>query len=235
MDRTDFDALVTLVLETGVHPPKSPFAAGYEDWHARARLGHFLCMPEYDRVCEGIELLESVSETQIDEENPEEVEEKTFALQKLSACLRENKNTLGAALDRINQAIELAESTDYLYKYILRGELWADRWITLHMQRKTSIALAEADEKIEIYESIPVLHNSYLYHAFRFKAQVAGGNGTTLIAKDFMHKAISYMDIREEYKEKLEIAFAADHDNVSWILAEIDKATPSPEKVHWDI
>lgn len=235
MNEQDFNELVAQVIDSGVHPPKSLFAAGYDDWHARARLGHFLCMPEYDCLPVGIALLHSVRDAQIDEENPEEVEEKVFALQKLSACLREEKKTVEDALHPINLAIELGESTDYLYKYILRGELWADRWITLHLSNKTSVALAEADEKIETYELIPVTHNSYLYYAYRFKAQVAGKNATALIAKDFMRKALSYMDIPAEYREGIEAAFAMQHENAAWILQEIDKATPSPDKVHWDI
>lgn len=235
MTNSTFDELVALVLETGVHPPKSLFAQGFADWHARARLAHFLCMPEYERTADGIELFRSIVDVEIDEENPEEVEEKVFALQKLSSCLRSTKDTLAEALTCINLAIELAESTDYLYKYILRGELWADRWITLYMQDQLPAAQAEADEKIAAYEAIPVKHNSYLYSAYRFKAQIAGKNATTLIAKDYMHKAISFMEIPEDYKEKLEVAFAATHDNISWILNEIDRATPAPDKVHWDI
>lgn len=235
MNDHDFNELVTYVLETGVHPPKSLFVGGAEDWHARARLAHFLCMPEYEKTLEGIQLFKSIVDIDIDEESPEEVEEKVFALQRLSACLCEDKATREESLHYINLAIELAESTDYLYKYILRGELWADRWITLHLQNRTSISLAEADEKIEIYESIPISHNSYLYHAYRFKAQLAGASSTTLIAKDFMHKALSFMEIHDNEKEALEVAFSATHDNTAWILSEIDKATPSPDKVHWDI
>ena len=50
-----------------------------------------------------------------------------------------------------------------------------------------------------------------------------------------MHKAISFMEVKEEFKEALEIAFSADHDNASWILNDIDKATPPLDKCHWDI
>lgn len=235
MTITDFNKLVDLVLKSGVKPPESLFSLGFDDWHARARLAHFLCMPEYAKQAEGIALFRTIVDAAIDEENPEDVEEKVFALQKLSACLRENKATAEEALRHINSAIELAESTDYLYKYILRGELWADRWITLQKLGNVAAALAEADERIAAYEDIPIEHNSYLYYGYRFKAQVAGKNGTTLIAKDFMHQALSYMEIPEEYKEGLEVALAASHDNVSWILNEIDRATPQPDQVHWDI
>ncbi len=235
MDATEFNDLVTLVMESNLKPPDSLFHGGYDDWHARARLAHFLAMPDFDKPAIAIELFKTIVEIETNEENPEDVEEKVFALQRLSSCLRTEKDKLEESLTYISLAIELAEGTDFLYKYILRGELWADRWMTLHMQNKTNIAIAEANEKIEIYEEIPIEHNSYLYYAYRFKAQVAGSNGTTLIAKDFMHKAISLMEVKEEFKEGLEVAFSADHDNASWILNDIDKATPPLDKCHWDI
>lgn len=234
MNIAQFDEYVSLVMESRLQPPHSLFHGGYDDWHVRARLAHFLAMPEFDKIEPAIELFKSVVETEVDEENAEDVEEKVFALQVLSSCLRKSE-TLDASLHYINLAIELAEGTDYLYKYILRGELWADRWITLHLQKKTDIAIAEVDEKISIYEELPIAHNSYLYYGYRFKAQVAAANTTVFIAKDYMHKAISFMEIKDEYKEGLEVAFSATHENISWILASIDKVTPPTEKCHWDI
>jgi len=235
MNSNDFHKLVHMILESPAHPPESLFAQGFDDWHARARMAHFLAMPEYEKKDLAIELFRSIVDIDIDEENSEDVEEKVFALQKLSACLRENETTLEDALDYINIAIELAESTDYLYKYILRGELWADRWLTLHLQKKTEIAEAEIAEKIEIFEPLPIPHNSYLYYGYRFKAQIAAERGTTLIAKDFMHMALSFMDVPKSRQEKLQEAFQATHDNAAWILNDIDHATPATDKLHWDI
>ena len=51
-----------------------------------------------------------------------------------------------------------------------------------------------------------------------------------------MRKALSYMDIPEQYKKGLEVAFSAKHDNIAWILNTIDHVRVlSPEKIHWDI
>ena len=140
-----------------------------------------------------------------------------------------------SALRHIDLAIELAESTDFLYKYILRGELWADRWNLMHRMDMTQDAEAEADERIAAYQDIPALHNSYLYYGYRFKAQLAAERGTTLIAKDYMHMAIHAMEIPPQYQAGLEKAFSATHDNASWILSEVDHATPNPDTLHWDI
>ena len=47
--------------------------------------------------------------------------------------------------------------------------------------------------------------------------------------------ALHNMEITEQYKKRLDKAFAATHENISWILSEIDKATPNPDNLHWDI
>lgn len=245
MNTHEFHELTHVVLDSDLNPlpPSSLFAGGFDDWHARARLAHFLAMPKFNRLAEAVELFKSIVETEIDYDNSEEVEEKVFALQVLSSCVRPAKEIgrpldttkLEEALHYINLAIELAEETDFLYKYILRGELWADRWNLLQLLKRTETALAEADERIAAYEALPVMHNSYLYFAYRFKARVAAANGTLLIAKDYMYKALSFVDVPESYQPGLEVAFAAEHENISWILNAIDGATPPAEQCHWDI
>ena len=234
MTQDEFHKLVHFVMETPAKPPHSLFVGGMDNWHARARLAHFLAMEGIDKTEEALELFHSVVEAEIDEDNAEDVEEKVYALQRLSIIERDQKKN-DDALTHINQAIELAESTDFLYKYILRGELWADRWNLLHAMDMTKEAEAEADERIDFYKDIPVAHNSYLYYGYRFKAQLSAERGVTLVAKDYMHMAIHSMEIPADYEAGLEKAFAATHDNASWILREVDKATPNPEKLHWDI
>ena len=91
------------------------------------------------------------------------------------------------------------------------------------------------DERIEVFKDIPIEHNSYLYYGYRFKAQLAAERGVPLVAKDYMHMALHNMEITEQYKKRLDKAFAATHENISWILSEIDKATPNPDNLHWDI
>ena len=234
MNQKDFHQLIHVVLDGKTPPPATLFAKGFDDWHCRARLAHFLAMPEYGRKDEAIELFRSVIETEVDEEDAEDVEEKVFALQRLSAVEREQEQ-FEDALRHIGLAIELAESTDFLYKFILRGELWADRWTTLHRMGQSHEAEQEADERIAAYEDIPVAHNSYLYYGYRFKAQLAAEREVPLVAKDYMHMAIHSMEIPQSYELGLETAFAATHDNAAWILSEVDKATPNPDQLHWDI
>ena len=234
MNEERFQDLVEYVQSTSANPPEHLFSGGYEDWHCRARLAQFLSMEGIDKTDEAIELFKSIEDIAPDEENSQDIEEKIYALQKLSHLYKEKKE-FNEAMTYICNAIELAESTDYLYRYILRGELWADRWNLMHHMKNTAEAEAEVDNRIEVYKDIPIEHNSYLYYGYRFKAQLAAERGVTLVAKDFMHMALHNMEIPEGYQERLDEAFKAEHDNASWIMAEIDKATPDPNKLEWDI
>lgn len=234
MTQDMFHKLVHFVMNSPAHPPEGLFAGGMDDWHARARLAHFLGMEGIDQTESAVELFKSVVEEEIDENRSEDVEEKAFAMQRLSSLERE-MGKMDAALTYINLAIELAESTDFLYKYILRGELWADRWNLMHKMDMTKDAESEVDERLEAFEDIPAHHNSYLYYGYRFKAQLAAERGVTLVAKDYMHMALHAMDVPEKNKAALKKAFAAKHDNASWILQEVDRATPNPDSLHWDI
>lgn len=235
MTQEEFHELVHRVMESPAHPPERLFAGGMDDWHARARLAHFLGMPEIGKMEEAIELFRTVVEEDVDEEHAEDVEEKVFALQKLSSLERQQEGQGEAALRHINVAIELAESTDFLYKFILRGELWGDRWNLMHQLKLSKEAEAEADERIEAYKDIPIEHNSYLYYGYRFKAMLSAERGVTLVAKDYMHMALHAMEIPEEYQAGLDKAFSHTHDNAAWILNEIDRATPPTDRLHWDI
>ena len=234
MTQDEFHKLVHFVMDSPAKPPETLFAGGMDDWRSRARLAHFLAMEGIDKNDEALELFHSVVEAEVDEDSSEEVEEKVFALQRLSS-LERSLSKYDEALRHINLAIELAESTDFLYKYILRGELWADRWNLMHQMDMTADAETEADERIAAYKDIPIEHNSYLYYGYRFKAQLSAERGVTLVAKDYMHMALHAMEIPEKYQAGLEKAFAATHDNASWILTQVDKATPNPDKLHWDI
>jgi len=236
MTQERFHELIHIVLDSlgSVAPPHDLFAGGVDDWHARARLAHFLAQRAEYRT-EALELFQSIVDAEPNEELAQDVEEKVYAMQGLSAL--EATETQEAALEHINLAIECAESTDFLYKYILRGELWADRWNLMHKLRMTQEAEAEADERIAAFDGLEdaVPHNSYLYYGYRFKAHLAAERGTVLIAKDYMHMAIHAMEIPPAYEQGLADAFAATHENAPWILREIDRATPNPEQLHWDI
>ncbi len=234
MNSHDFHELTHYVMNSPAKPPASLFSGGFDDWKSRVRLAHFLAMPELKKRDEAIELFRTVVEIKVDEDNPEEVEEKVYALQRLASCLREEKK-YDDALHYINLAVELVESTDYLYKYILRGEIWADRWNILHDLGDIETADSEIDDKIQAFSNVPIKHNSYLYYGYRFKAQMMATGMMKKEALDYMKKALSYMDIPKQYHHAIDVAMSAAHDNIAWILNTVDHACPSPEKIHWDI
>ncbi|WP_196593170.1 tetratricopeptide repeat protein [Pectinatus sottacetonis] len=234
MNNRDFHALTHLVIDSQIKPPLSLFAKGFDDWHVRARLAHFLIMPQFNKKQESIELFRSVVEAEVNPNSSEDIEEKIYALQHLSLILRDDK-LLDDALHYINLSIELVEEYDFLYKYILRGEIWADRWNILIRQHKTDLAVDEVEDKITAYSHLPIKNISYLYYGYRFLAQLAAANFHTADAIEMMKKALSYMAVPEQNKKALEKAMSATHDNASWILQEIDKATPLPASIKWDI
>ncbi|EKU71915.1 hypothetical protein [Selenomonas sp. F0473] len=238
MNHETFHSLIHVVIDRlgPSAPPHELLEGGVDDWHACARLAHFLLqMPEHR--AEGIALLQSAAGAAVNEDLAQDVEEKVYALQALSAAEAERAETRAAALEHINMAIECAESTDFLYKYILRGELWADRWNLMHKMGMTEEAEQEADERIAAFDGMDadVPHNSYLYYGYRFKAHLAAERGVPLVAKDYMHMALHAMEIPPAYEPPLADAFAASHENAAWILREIDRVTPHPETLHWDI
>lgn len=236
MTEIEFKKLVNIAAASKNPPPLAIFSGGVEDWRSRCRLAQFLSLPSVPGHLEdAIELFKSIEAASVDDEDSEEVEEKAAGLQRLAELLRERKE-YKAALHYINRAIELAEGTDFLYKFVLRGELWADRWNLLTDIGQEEEAEAECDERIAAYEDITDIKNSYMYFGYRFKAQLAAKRGDApLIVKDYMHMALKFMEIPESYRPLLEEAFSATHGNMSFVLQDIDKSTPKSTFVAWDI
>lgn len=233
MNTQEFQELAQFVIDH-TNAPSSLFIGGTSDWKARAHLAHFLAMPELKKREVAIELFKSVVDEKIDLENPEEVEEKAYALQRLSTIMKEEKKYKDA-LYYINLAIETIESTDFVYKHLLRGEIWADRWNVLFYLNRVSDAQKEIDEKIIAFGNLKNISNSYLYYGYRFKAQVYATEGLKDEAITNMKMALSYMNLPEEYKEKVEDALKAEHNNIPWILNSTDHMCPPPDSIPWDI
>lgn len=236
MTQIEFKKLVNIVSASKNPPPLSIFAGGVEDWHSRCRLAKFLSLPSIPgHEDDAIELFKSIEPARIDIEDSEDVEEKISGLQRLAELLRIKKE-YKAAIHFINRAIELAEGTDFLYKFVLRGELWADRWNLLTDIGQEDEAEAECDERIAAYEDITDIKNSYMYFGYRFKAQLAAKRGyAPIVVKDYMHMALKFMEIPDSYKAGLDEAFGATHENMAFVLQSIDRCTPKTNFIGWDI
>ena len=231
MTNDDFNDLVNLVVTTGITPPEFLFNKGFHDWHTRAALAKFLCHPAYNKISASLALFESVVDIEVS--SPKDIEYKAWALKHLAFLLRKYTKDFVTALSYINEAIQLAESIDYEYHTILRGDLWAERWILLNELDQTNLALEEANQQIDKYTSRFTKNNSYLYNAYRFKAQVAGSNGDITNFLKFMKAALSFICLTEQDKKQLAISFSAKHSNIHLLLKNIDLATP--RKIAWTI
>jgi tetratricopeptide (TPR) repeat protein len=233
MTKNEFEKLVDFVVNTGIKPPRVLFIGGFEDWHVRASLAKFLYHPEYNKIDSAIELFESVLDVQVSA--PEDIEHKAWSLRYLSSILRKKKGNLNEALTYINASITLAESINFKYHIINRGELWAERWIILNFLHQTNLAITEADEKIAEHNSKFAKNNSYLYNAYRFKAQVAGAQGNVSDSLKLIKKALSYIKLSDEDKRNLAVPFSSKHQNIFTTLSKIDLATPALSSIAWTI
>jgi DNA-binding winged helix-turn-helix (wHTH) protein len=115
----------------------------------------------------------------------------------------------------------------------LLREAWG--WEYLTETKTVDTHIKRLRDKIEQAGYDPGLVETVRGYGYRFKAMLAAERGVTLVAKDYMHMALHAMEIPEQYKDGLEKAFAATHDNASWILNAVDRATPNPDNLHWDI
>lgn len=233
MTKDDFKKLVDFVVNTGIKPPRALFLGEFEDWHTRASLAKFLCHPSYNKIDDAIQLLNSVLDVQV--HTLEDIEHKAWALRNLSSILRKKKRNFHEALTHIDSAISLVENSHFKFHIINRGELWAERWITLNLLHQTDLALVEADQKIIEHGSRFAKNNSYLYNAYRFKAQAAGAQGNVSDALKFIKKALSYINLSAEDKRNLAVPFSLKHKNIFLILSKIDLATPALNSIAWTI
>lgn len=231
MTNNDFDELIEFVVSTGLTPPKILFQNGYEDWRTRSALAKFLSHPAYNKIPAAIQLLTSVAD--IPAKTPGDIEYKAWSLKHLAFLLRKYVKSFSAALAHINHAINLVESIDCHFHTIRRGELWGERWILLSLLEQTHVALREANEQIQKYACKFAKNNSYLYNAYRFKAQVAGRQGDTAKFVKLMKTALSFICLNEQEKKLLAAAFSAKHNNFQIILENIDLATP--RNISWII
>ena len=190
--------------------------------------------------------------------------EKTYSLEMTIRSLLGNKrySTIKDILITLNAAdiaaifAELEPDMLPLLFRLLPKELAADTFVEMDpdqqellIVRFSDTELKEVidelyiDDAVDLVEEMPAnvvkrilgQHNSYLYYGYRFKAQLAAERGVPLVAKDYMHMALKYMDVPESYLAGLNQAFNQQHENASWILNTIDHATPNPDSLHWDI
>ena len=58
MTQDTFHELVHLVMDSPARPPETLFMGGMDDWHARARLAHFLAMQGIENLPQRVEVMD---------------------------------------------------------------------------------------------------------------------------------------------------------------------------------
>ena len=156
MTQDEFHKLVHLVMDSPAHPPEKLFIGGMDNWHARARLAHFLAMKGIDKNDEALELFHSIVEAEIDEETAEDVvEEKKEPdsdeiIEGLKAELDKAKNDVARAYaDTENMKKRLQKDADTARKY--RFQQPATEILPILDSMEMALKVQTEDETIKNY------------------------------------------------------------------------------------
>lgn len=203
MDRDEFRYWVDYVVENGLKPPRIVVEGkGLDDWRSRVSLARWLSRQRYGKLKPAMELFSSIVDVAVTE--PEDIENKAWALADLSQCSWIVEEDVAKALKYIDMAIELAESTQSEFQFITRGELWARRWELLVLSGKQLKAINEANDKIAMEFRVGFKSNSYLFCAHELKARMAYEQGDILAALSHYYQALAFFPHEHEDMDHLE-------------------------------
>lgn len=203
MDRVDFQYWVDYVVENGVKPPRLVVEGkGFEDWRSRVSLARWLSRQSYGKLEPAIKLFSSIINVSVTE--PEDIENKAWALLDLGLCTWLVEENAIKALTYIDMSIALAESIQVKFDFITRGELWSKRWHLLVQSGNWIEAIKEANEKIEKQLGKGHSSNSYLFYSYEIKAQVAYEQGDMHLALWNYYQALAFFPHEHEDMNQLE-------------------------------
>jgi tetratricopeptide (TPR) repeat protein len=210
VDKEEFDQWVDYVTEK--YPiPRLLFKKGIDDWKSRVTLARALSRQKINRLEPAIELFNSIID--IDVEEPDDIENKAWALQDLGKCIWILEKDAIKALKYISMSIGLAESIQDRFSFVERGELWYDRWLLLEQLDQGDKALNEANQKLAELD-LNLTRNSYLYYAFRFKADLLYRQGDIEQALKCLYQALNYFPDDYDNMDNLEELWTKRHDDI---------------------
>lgn len=203
LDREEFLFWVDYVVENGLKPPRIVVEGkGVDDWKSRIILARWLSRQRYGKLEPAIKLFSSIISVPVIE--PEDIENKAWALSDLGLCIWLAEEDAAKAFTYIDMSIELAESTPAEFHFITRGELWAKRWQLLVQSGNWMEAISEANEKIAMEFRTGIKSNSYLFHSYELKAQVAYEQGDIPLALCHYYQALAFFPHEYEDINQLE-------------------------------
>lgn len=232
MDREEFQYWVDYVMKNGLKPPRIVVEGkGLNDWKSRISLARWLSRQRYGQLEAAIDLFSSIINVTVTE--PEDIENKAWALADLGHCIWLVEEDAAKALTYIDMSIELAESTQAEFHFITRGELWAKRWQLLVRSGNWMEAINEANGKIAMEFRTDLKSNSYLFHSFELKAQLAYEKGEIHSALLHYYQALEFFPREYEDMDQLEEIWGNREANSQKTYEGMQKLTH--HEVCWDI
>lgn len=232
MTKDEYQKWVDYVIKNGLKPPRAIVEGqGYDDWRSRIMLARFLCRNSYRQLEPAIKLYKSVLDIKVTA--LEDVEQKAWAMQDLGLCIWYLLNDARQALHYIDMAVNLAESVKGEFYFIARGELWLNRWQLLSKLGEVELAIKEADEIILSKKLLHYKNNSYLYYAYKFKAENELNNNNLEQAVNFLKHALSFFPHENDSLQKLDEIWNDKSQEPSEIYTAMNKLTT--KVVYWDI
>ena len=229
MTEEKYRELVDLVCSSHLRrPPRALFLnlkneSDTPDWMNKTMLARFLQYPEMHRRDEAIELYqEALEESDGIEMDQDAIDQKAWILKDLS-ILENHRGDNEKALEYILQAIQIANSSSYVYSFTIRGELVLTKFDILYELGREAEADAEADRLIEEHTDSKYINDSYLYFSYIYKAKRAADSNNLVKAKEFLLKTF---DGIKRFGECFESA------RVSLSKVEIEKLTCA-EAMDW--
>lgn len=150
------------------------------------------------------------------------LEYKVFAFEKSGDIYWNYKGDLYKALQCFNNAIELADSLDTGFISLLGGSIWRKKLQLLSLLEKNDEIEGELEKVINKYINKEYKSNSYLFNAYKYKADVEYKKCNFKTALEHLQTAQLYYPIRF-YGNMLHVIEISDYkdeyDNLECLLS----------------
>lgn len=154
------------------------------------------------------DLIEALNKITASDESS--LEDKVIAFEKLGNLYWNYTRDLDKALEYMNNALELADSADISLYNILRGDIWNSKLQLLSLLGRDSEIEMELQTVISKYSEKEFKSNSYLFNAYKFKAQAEYNAGSFEAALEHLMDAQRYYPV-EFYANRLHVIEISDY------------------------
>lgn len=230
MNNSEFEAWSKYVIEK--YPmPTLLFKNGIDDWKARILLGRALSRKSINQFGPAMDLYYSIVDIEVIK--PEDIENKAWALWDLGLCIWHIEEDANKAIRYIDMSIQLVESISDKLSFIERGQLWYDRWWLLHHIGLTDKTTLEANQII-LERDAELKNNSYLYYAYKFKADLSYEQGNLDQALVLLYKALTYFPDNYNKTANLQQLWENRNNNKEKTYKQMDELTQHAH-VCWEV